>query len=248
MSTSALHRTATPLLEKSTLEEIRERFDHDVERFSRLETGQQATMDSPLVQSLVAGTAATHLKPGSPVLDVGCGAGNFTLRVLQEVRPLACHLIDLSQPMLNRAEERLRAAGVTEITAYQADLRELDFAEGSFDAILAGAVLHHLRDDEDWHSVFAKLHQWLRPGGRLYVADLVFFDAPEVQTMMWERYGSYLESLGGPEYREKVFAYVDKEDTPRSLTFQLDLCRKTGFSACEVLHRNSVFACYFATK
>jgi len=34
---------------KSTIEEIRERFDKDVERFSNLETGQQATMDAPLV-------------------------------------------------------------------------------------------------------------------------------------------------------------------------------------------------------
>jgi hypothetical protein len=38
--------------QKSTIEEIRERFDHDVERSSNLETGQQATMDAPLVLDL----------------------------------------------------------------------------------------------------------------------------------------------------------------------------------------------------
>ena len=32
--------------EKSTVEEIRKRFDADVERFSKLETGQQAAMDA----------------------------------------------------------------------------------------------------------------------------------------------------------------------------------------------------------
>ncbi len=92
----------TPLENKSTLDEIRARFDADVERFSRLETGQQATMDAPLVLELVARTGARHLRAGDAVLDLGCGAGNFTLRLLQEVGGLHCHLVDLSRPMLDR--------------------------------------------------------------------------------------------------------------------------------------------------
>ena len=65
---------------------------------------------------------------------------------------------------------------------------------------------------------------------------------------MWERYGRYLETLGGEAFRTKVFAYIDKEDSPRSLPFQLDLLKATGFSGYDVLHRNSVFACYFGVK
>jgi tRNA (cmo5U34)-methyltransferase len=240
--------TPAPWEGKSTLEEIRARFDNDVERFSKLETGQQAAMDSPLALELVARSAATHLKPGSTMLDLGCGAGNFTLRVLQETGPLGCHLVDLSQPMLSRAESRLRAVGVTKVTTHQSDLRKLHFAGHSFDAILAGAVLHHLRDDNDWADVFAKMHRWLRPGGRLYVADLVTFDDPGVNAMMWDRYGRYLESLGGAAYREKVFGYIAQEDSPRSLPYQLERLRAAGFSSWDVLHRNSVFACYYGVK
>ena len=43
---------------KSTVNEIRLRFDADVERFSNIETGQSATVDAPLAMSLVAETAA----------------------------------------------------------------------------------------------------------------------------------------------------------------------------------------------
>ena len=43
---------------KSTVDEIRQRFDADVERFSNLETGQSATMDSPLAMELIAQVAA----------------------------------------------------------------------------------------------------------------------------------------------------------------------------------------------
>jgi tRNA (cmo5U34)-methyltransferase len=238
----------TSLANKSTLEEIRTRFDQDVERFSNLETGQQATIDAPLVLELVAQTCARHLCPQSTVLDLGCGAGNFTLRVLQEVGKLHCHLVDLSRPMLDRAEQRVRAGGAASVQTYQSDLRELSFPEGSVDCILASAVLHHLRDDEDWTSTFERFNTWLKPGGRIYVSDLAYFDVPDAQELMWDRYGRYLESIGGEACRAKVFAYIDKEDSPRSLPYQLDLLKASGFTHYDVLHRNSVFACYFGVK
>ena len=233
---------------KSTTEEIRARFDQDVERFSNLQTGQQATIDAPLVLELVAQAGRGHLQPQDTILDLGCGAGNFTLRVLQETPGLHCHLVDLSRPMLDRAESRVRAGGAASVAIQQSDLRALTFAEGTFNAILAGAVLHHLRDEVDWAAAFRQFYTWLKPGGRLYVADLVTFDIPEVQDLMWRRYGDYLTSLGGVEYRDKVFAYIELEDSPRSLPFQLELLRTTGFSQFDVLHRNSVFASYVARK
>jgi tRNA (cmo5U34)-methyltransferase len=238
----------TKLENKSTLEDIRNRFDHDVERFSNLETGQQATIDAPLTLDLVAHCCARHLHPGGAVLDLGCGAGNFTLRVLQEIGGLNCHLADLSRPMLDRAEERIKKSSAASVAIYQSDFRALSFPENSFDVLLAGATLHHLRDDDDWKSTFHRFHAWLKPGGRIYVTDLCTFDLPDVQDVMWKRYGDYLETLGGEAYREKVFAYIDQEDSPRSLPFQLNLLKETGFSGYDVLHRTSVFACYVGTK
>lgn len=240
---------STPLENKSTIEEIRERFDRDVERFSNLATGQEAAVDAPVILELVAKACARHLRPGCAVLDVGCGGGNFTLRVLQETGGLHCHLADLSGPMLERAQERVRAQGrAASVTASQNDLRTLPFAPASFDAILAGAVLHHLRGDSDWAAAFRRFHAWLKPGGRMYVADLVCFDIPEVQALMWERFGTHLEAVGGDAHREKVFACIDKEDSPRSLPFQFGQLQSAGFSAFDVLHRNGVCACYVAVK
>jgi tRNA (cmo5U34)-methyltransferase len=57
-------------LMKSTVEEIRQRFDADVERFSNLETGQSATVDAPLALALVAQAAAATTPNARHVLDV----------------------------------------------------------------------------------------------------------------------------------------------------------------------------------
>jgi tRNA (cmo5U34)-methyltransferase len=233
---------------KSSLEEIQARFDRDVERFSNLETGQQATIDAPLVLELIAATAAKILSEPVSLLDLGCGAGNLTLKVLQKMPGLECHLVDLSQPMLERARQRVGQETAARIATYQQDMRTLTFPDNVFDLIVAGAVLHHLRDDSDWEDFFGKLHLWLKPSGALFVADLVAFDHPGVQKVMWERYGEYLKSLRDEEYRDQVFAYIDAEDSPRSLTYQLELLRQNGFTTFDVLHRNSVFACYYGVK
>jgi tRNA (cmo5U34)-methyltransferase len=237
-----------PLHEKSTVEQIRARFDADVERFSQLETGQQAAMDAPVILDVVARSAACHIRPRGKLLDIGCGAGNFTLRVLTQVDPLDCVLVDLSQPMLDRAHERVTAATTNQVQTIQSDMLSLDFALESFDLILAGQVLHHLREDAQWEAMFDSFHRWLRPGGSLFIADLVAYDDPAIQSLMLARYSEHLESIGGPEYRAKVFAYCDEEDSPRSVKYQFDLLAKAGFTEYDVLHKNALFVAYYAKK
>src|SRR5262249_35436439 len=78
---------------KSTVDEIRQRFDEDVERFSNLETGQSATVDAPLAMALVAQAAALSTPHASHILDVGCGAGNYTLKLLEQIPNLDVTLI-----------------------------------------------------------------------------------------------------------------------------------------------------------
>ena len=62
------------------------------------------------------------------------------------------------------------------------------------------------------------------------------------------RYGEYLTGLKDDAYRDHVFAYVEKEDTPRPLLFQLDLLRQVGFAQVEVLHKNVCFAAFGDVK
>jgi tRNA (cmo5U34)-methyltransferase len=237
------------LRNKSSVDEIRTRFDADVERFSVLETGQSATIDAPLAMDLITRAAIAATSPIRRVLDIGCGAGNNTIKLRHQAgHDFSVDLLDLSQPMLTRAEERVRGAGVSEVRTWHGDFRETDLPAGSFDVILAAAVLHHLRDDADWESAFAKMFGWLAPGGSVWITDLVSHETAPIQTLMWQRYGEYLGGLGGVDYRDKVFTYIDREDSPRPVTYQLDLLRRVGFSQVELLHKNSCFAAFGGIK
>ncbi len=235
-------------LEKSTPEQIRQRFDQDVERFSNLETGQSATIDAPLVLDLITAAAAATNPGATDLLDVGCGAGNYTLKLLEKLPNLNVTLIDLSQPMLDRAVERIGKIARGRITPMRGDIRKLALGEGKFDIILAAAVLHHLRADGEWEAVFQAFGRALRPGGSIWISDLVSHDLPAVQAMMWARYGEYLKQLKDESYRDHVFAYVDREDTPRSVSYQLELLKRAGFATVEVLHKNSCFAAFGAIR
>jgi tRNA (cmo5U34)-methyltransferase len=232
---------------KSTVDEIRARFDADVERFSDASVGQRAAIDSLVGLDLICRGAALATPGARDVLDVGCGAGNWTIKLLERLPRLNATLLDLSRPMLDRAQARVVAAGGT-ATCVQGDVRGVAFADASFDLIVAGSVLHHLRGDAEWHATFAAFHRWLRPGGSAWVYDMVSHESPAIQSLMWERYGDYLAADGGAAYRDKVFAYIDAEDTPRPATFQLDALRAAGFAHVDLVHKNSPFAVIAATR
>lgn len=235
-------------MRKSTIKEIKERFDNDVERFSNLETGQVATIDAQKSLELLTEASKRIIPNAQNLLDIGCGAGNYSLKMLTKISNLNCTLVDLSRPMLDKAKERVTAKTNSKVKTIQGDIREVDLKENSFDIILAGAVLHHLRDDNDWETTFDKLYRLLKPGGCLMISDLITQEINAVNEYTWLRYGDYLENVDGKEYRKKVLDYIEKEDSPRSITYQLELMKKIGFSKTEILHKNMCFGAFGGVK
>ncbi|GAO29920.1 hypothetical protein [Geofilum rubicundum] len=80
------------------------------------------------------------------------------------------------------------------------------------------------------------------------ISDLITQDTELLNNYTWERYGDYLEGLNGKEYRQKVLDYIAKEDSPRSMNYQLDLMKQVEFSKVEILHKNMCFGAFGGIK
>ena len=100
---------------------------------------------------------------GREVLDLGCGTGRHTAWLVEAgARTTA---VDFSAGMLEQARARVATGDVRFVTH---DLHEpLPFADTSFDAVVSGLVLEHLRD---LHAFFAEAHRVLRPAARAVVS------------------------------------------------------------------------------
>src|SRR5690606_156014 len=90
---------------KATIKEIEERFDQDVSRFSNLETGQLTTLDAKFNMELITEGIVRSNPNVQNVLDIGFGAGNYDISLLQRMLHLHITLSDLSQTMLDKAKE-----------------------------------------------------------------------------------------------------------------------------------------------
>lgn len=240
--------TKRPLNKKSSVQDIKERFDNDVERFSNLETGQQAVVDASVMLELISEVAASVKPDVKNMLDIGSGAGNNSISIIRQLPRINCDLIDISLPMLEKAKERLSKEEVGELKTYHGDFRDIELPKDTYDIIVAAAVLHHLRDNNDWEKCFKKIYDLLKPGGALFISDMVHHQNQAVHNTMWGKYGEHLESIGNEEYKEKVFEYIEIEDSPRSLSYQLELMKKVGFATIDVLHKNSCFAAFIGIK
>lgn len=110
----------------------------------------------------IAGKA--DLKPGSRVLDVGCGPGWFWAEAAQSLpASLDVHLADISPGMVDEAVTRVQDIGRwTHVEGTVADVTELPFDDASFDAVLAVHMLYHASDRP---GAIAEIARVLKPGG-----------------------------------------------------------------------------------
>ncbi len=173
-------------MEKSTLKEIEERFDNDVERFSNLETAQATTLDARYNMDLITDSISAIYSHKINVLDIGCGAGNYPVCLLQKINAADVTLVDLSQPMLDKAKERVSELRKGDTATIKGDFRTINLAENKYDIIVATAVLHHLRDDKYWETAFAKLYSLLKPNGSLWIFDLVEQSNTNMQHLIYD--------------------------------------------------------------
>ena len=115
--------------------------------------------------------AAAAPRPGDKVVDLGCGTGQLSLPLAERgARVLA---VDISEEMIGRLHGKARERRLDRVEGVAMPIEDLSLPAGSVDLVVTSYALHHLRD-ADKSRVVAAVYRWLRPGGTLLVADMMF--------------------------------------------------------------------------
>ncbi len=172
-----------------------------------------------LLASLGCGnpTALAELHEGETVLDLGSGGGIDVLLSARRVGPTGkAYGLDMTDEMLELAEENRQKAGATNVTFLKGEIEHIPLPDASVDVIISNCVINLSGDKRQ---VLREAFRVLKPGGRFAVSDVVVRgDAPEAVRKNMELWvGCVAGALEDEEYRrlltEAGFEQIDIEVT-----------------------------------
>lgn len=169
------------------------------------------------LESLALLLTCLRLAGGESVLEIGCGTGAVTVPLAEAVgehgRVVA---VDISEPMLGAARQRIEASGVHNVTLLSGDAQVLAFEPAAFDVATSRMGVMFFADPV---AAFRNMGGALRPGGRLVFACW----APLAENRHWLiSYDIALRHLGQPEpstdHAPGPLAFTDPDYIRRILT------------------------------
>jgi ubiquinone/menaquinone biosynthesis C-methylase UbiE len=174
----------------------------DVAEVERYEQRMGEFRDLPAEDAAILNTLA--LTPNSHILEIGTGTGHFARAAARAGHRVTA--LDVSPAMLDYAAARARSDRLTGIEHHQAGFLTFASPSATFDAAVSVVALHHLPDL--WKALaLANVHRVLKPGGKLFLADVVFASADRPLS---EQFDTFINAM--PEStRPSAIGHVAKE-------------------------------------
>jgi trans-aconitate 2-methyltransferase len=162
--------------------------DWDAATYHRV-SGPQVEFAAPVLDRL-------DLRGDERVLDAGCGSGRVTLMLLERLPRGHVVAVDQAPSMVEHAREALPPGRATVL---QAELTGLRLDE-PVDAVFSNAVFHWVPDHD---RLFERLHDALRPGGRMVAqcggeGNVARFHAAAREAAAEEPYAPHFAGWVGP--------------------------------------------------
>jgi len=129
------------------------------------------------------------LKEEGSALDLACGTGDITFSLAERVKRGRAVGLDITQGMLDIAEQKRRELKIENASFHRADIMRIPFPDDTFDCVTGG---YALRNVPDVAGALAEIKRVLKPGGRFCSLD---FGHPRSRAYRW-LYLNYLIVVG----------------------------------------------------
>ncbi len=226
-------------------DEIKIRFDN--------ETASAYSQEDPIYLPDYASTFELLIdcinKTNEPmqVLDLGAGTRNLTMRLLRRNKNCHIRLVDFSKNMLDVVSVVLKEYP-NNFTNECNDFTQIDYEEGSYDAVISSFAIHHTRSIEEYTDLYKKIHKWLKPGGIFACVDVVNGFNMQWTIVNGDGWKKYLKDYFNEEKINQIFANYHAEDSQISLPEHMNCLHKAGFTDADILWKRYNFSLYCARK
>ena len=152
-----------------------------------------------------------YLKKDDIVLDFACGTGITTIQISGFVKEI--HAIDISQRMIDIAEEKAEKNEIGNLKLYKTDLFNGEFEKNSFDVVLAVNILYFLKNAPE---NISRIYKLLKPGGLFISAT----DCLGEKISLLNRIKHFLSRIGILPFM-KMYSISELEDLVTDVDFKI---------------------------
>jgi ubiquinone/menaquinone biosynthesis C-methylase UbiE len=157
------------------------------------------TMDHAAVNDLFVADFRAVWDGANPVIDVGAGTAQIPIALCGASPTARVIGVDAAESMLAIGRRNIAGAGLTDrLKLKLADAKKLPFTDGAFAAVMSNSIVHHIPEPA---AVLAEMVRVLRPGGRIFVRDLL---RPATEPTLQHLVNQY--AGGANDHQRKMFA------------------------------------------
>jgi putative AdoMet-dependent methyltransferase len=178
------------------------------------------------------------------VMDMGCGTGAFAIHAAKFFKKVFA--IDISNAMLKRARRKARKAGLGNIEFCNAGFLTYEHNAEPVDAVVSVTALHHLPDF--WKMIgLRRLAGMVRPGGKLYIKDVVLSFNPDRYKYSIKAFIQMMVNLTTPGMKCEVETHFRQEYSTFGWIME-GMLEKAGLQIESADYKDKYFAAYLCTK
>lgn len=148
------------------------------------------------------------LSQQATVLDIGCGTGGLTIHFAQMCKKVFA--VDVSSAMLGVLKGKINKLALSNIDTVQSGFLTYKHNGEDLDAIVANINLHHLPDF--WKQIaLCRFYDILKPGGKLFLADVVFGFEPRDYQEVIDSWLAHMQEHAGEQMADETIIHIRDE-------------------------------------